>query len=281
MPVGTAEGPRPPISGRTRVAAVIGSPVSHSRSPGIHNAAFEALGLDWVYVALECPAGSAGLALDAMATLGLGGLSVTMPHKEDVARRLDDLDPLAARLGAVNCVARDGDGLVGHNTDASGFPAWLDSAGHPLADAVVAVIGAGGAGRAVVAGALDAGAQRVLVVNRSAERSGEAIALDPSRCVAGDTADLRSADVVVNATPVGMSGTPGLPVDLSLLRPDAVVADLVYDPVETDLVRAARERGMVALDGLGMLVHQAVGAFRLWTGVEAPLEVMLRAATQR
>ena len=267
----------PSISGTTTVAAVIGDPVGHSLSPVVHNAAFAATGLDWVFVALPTPAGAAGVVLDAMATCGLGGLSVTMPLKAEVAERLGDLDPLAASLGAVNCVATHDGRLVGHNTDASGFGSWLAAAGHPVTDARVVVLGAGGAGRAVVAGALAAGAASVVVVNRSPGPAAAAVSLDPDRCSVGTPADVTAADVVVNATSVGMSGVPGCPVPDGALRASQVVADLVYDPVDTALLRAAREVGAVALDGVGMLVHQAADAFRLWTGVEPPLAAMAAA----
>jgi len=265
------------VSGHTRVAVVIGDPVDHSKSPAVHNAAFAAAGLDWVFVALRVPAGEAAVALAAMRTMGLAGMSVTMPHKEAVAGLVGRCAPLASRLGAVNCVARDGDLLVGHNTDASGFVSWVTHTGCRLDGAVVAVVGAGGAARAVIAGALDAGAARVLIVARSPQRAAAAVALDPSRCVLVDMQRVAEASVVVNATPVGMAGSPGLGVPASLLRPDQVVADLVYHPVETELLRAAREIGAVALDGRGMLVHQAAHAFALWTGVDPPLAAMLAA----
>jgi len=265
------------ISGTTTVAAVIGDPVTHSLSPAVHNAAFAAAGLDWVFVALRTPSGGAGAVLDAMAASSLGGLSVTMPLKAEVAIHLRSLDPLAAALGAVNCVSRDGDGLVGHNTDASGFASWLGAVGHPLADARVVVLGAGGAGRAVVAGALAAGADSVVVVNRSPGPAAAAAAIEPRRCSVGALRDVASADVVVNATSVGMTAQPGCPLPAGSLHGGQIVADLVYDPVDTELLRAAREVGAVALDGVGMLVHQAADAFRLWTGVEAPLAAMAAA----
>jgi shikimate dehydrogenase len=273
------------VTGATRVAAVIGDPVVYSRSPAIHNAAFTAAGLDWVYVAFATARGNADRALEAMASLGLGGLSVTMPHKEQVAQCLEHLSPAARRLGAVNCVAWDGDRLMGHNTDATGFVAAVSHAGHSLDGATVAVLGAGGAGRAVVAGVLDAGARRVLVVNRHAGRAAHLIGLDPERCVAAGSADvaaadIAAADVVVNATPVGMVGTPGCIVPDGVLHGGQVVADLVYAPVDTELLMAARAVGASTVDGLGMLVHQAADAFRLWTGVEPPLDVMLAAVDQ-
>jgi shikimate dehydrogenase len=261
------------------VAAVIGDPVEHSRSPAVLNAAFAATGLDCVYVAFTTARGRADRALEAMATLGLMGLSVTMPHKEQVAQSLERLSPAARRLGAVNCVAWDGDHLMGHNTDATGFVAALAHAGHTLDGATVAVFGAGGAGRAVVAGCLDAGASRVHIINRSPDRGADAVALDPDRCVVGTTADVTTSDVVVNATPIGMTATPGCVVPEGLLRSGQVVADLVYEPVDTELMAMARDAGASAVGGLGMLVHQAADAFRLWTAMEPPLDVMLAAVS--
>lgn len=266
------------VTGRTRVAAVIGDPVTHSRSPAIHNAAFAAVGIDWVFVALTTPGGRVDVALDAMATFGLGGLSVTMPHKQPVAAAVGRLSPLAAQLGAVNCVAWDGDELVGHNTDATGFVAMMNHSGFDLAGRTVAVVGAGGAGRAVVAGAVSAGAGRVVVVNRSDGAAHVAAALDPGRCLVGTAGDIGACDVVVNATPVGMAGTPGLAVASGLLHGDQVVVDLVYDPLDTELLREARQVGAATIDGLGLLVFQAAEAFTLWTGLPAPVEIMLAAA---
>jgi len=266
------------VTGRTTVAAVIGDPVTHSRSPAIHNAAFAAAGLDWVFVALTTAEGHVGHALGAMEHLGLGGLSVTMPHKQAVASALDHLDPLARRLDAVNCVVRGEDGLVGYNTDASGFVASVGHAGHDLAGRSMVVLGAGGAARAVIAGALGAGVRNVVVINRNQERAAVAAALDPVRCVVGDVSDVAGADVVVNASPVGMSASPGLPLGAEQIHAGQVVVDLVYDPVDTALLATARDRGAATVDGLGMLVHQAADAFRLWTGVEPPLEAMANAA---
>jgi shikimate dehydrogenase len=266
------------VTGHTTVAAVIGDPVRHSRSPAIHNAAFAATGLDWVFVALPTPRGRAADAVSAMATFGFGGMSVTMPHKEEVVGLLERLSPLASRLDAVNCVVWQDGGLVGHNTDASGFAAAVAHAGTPLTGLQVVVLGAGGAARAVVVGALDAGAAGVTIVNRTPGRSEAAAALDPDRCRVGDQRDVATADVVVNATPVGMTDTPGCPIDPASISPNQVVVDLVYDPVDTELLRAARAVGAVAIDGLGMLVHQAAEAFRLWTGLEPPIDVMLDAA---
>ncbi len=262
-----------------RVGWVIGSPVEHSLSPTIHNAAFAALGLDWTYFAVAVPAGRAPSALAAMRSLRLGGMSVTMPHKEAVAAAIDVLTPRAERLGAVNCVSWRGTQLEGDSTDGPGFLDALrvDHGWDPAGRRTV-VIGAGGAARAVVAALAEAGAASVAVVNRSPERAERAAALaGPAGAVAGPEA-VADADLVVNATPLGMGGDGSLAVDPSRLGPGQVVADLVYDPVETPLLAAARAAGAVPVTGVGMLVHQAAHAFRRWTGEEPPVEAMSAAA---
>jgi shikimate dehydrogenase len=248
-----------------RVAAVIGSPVLHSLSPAIHNAAFAAAGLDWVYVAFEVAPGRAGAALDAMRTLDLGGLSVTTPHKEDIAAAVDELAPAAAALRSVNTVVRGSDGrLVGHSTDGAGFVGSLAASSVDVAGATVAVIGAGAAARSVVDALGRAGAADVVVVNRTASRAVEAAAVTSVGRV-GDVDDIGRVAIVVNATTVGM-GTGEVPFDVGQLRRGQIVADLVYHPLETALLRAAAAGGCTTVDGLGMLVHQAVLQQELWTG---------------
>jgi len=265
------------ISGATRVAAVIGSPIRHSLSPTLMNAAFAAVDADWVYVAFDVAAGNAGAALDAMRALDLGGLSVTMPHKEDVAALVDELSPDADALGAVNCVRRAGAALVGENTDGPGFRDALGDIGFDPAGRRAAVLGAGGAARAVVLALARAGAAEVMVVSRTVAKSNRAAALagEAGRVVAAGA--IADADLVVNATPVGMLDED-TPFDPDLLRPDHVVIDLVYHPAVTPLLHAARRRGATAANGLGMLVHQAAHAVRHWTGVSPPVPRMLDAA---
>jgi shikimate dehydrogenase len=261
------------------VAAVIGDPVRHSLSPTIYNAAFAAERLDWVFVAFEVPDGSAVAALDAMRALGLGWLSVTMPHKRAVAKAVDRLSPAAEALDAVNCIVNDRGELVGHNTDGEGFlRAIAAETGFDPAGRTCAVVGAGGAARAVVAALGQAGAHEVVVVNRTASRAEAAAALAGSRGRVGDRSDLASADLVVNATPMGMAGDTSFAVDPAGLHVGQVVADLVYEPLVTPLVEAARERQVTAVGGLGMLVHQAAIQFELVTGCSAPLVVMQDAA---
>jgi shikimate dehydrogenase len=265
-------------SGETRLAGVIGTPIRHSLSPAIFNAAFAAAGLDWTYVAFEVAAGDAARALDGMRALGIAGLSVTMPHKEDVAAAVDRLTPEAGALRAVNCVVPTDEGLLGANTDGAGF---LDAVREELDLDVrgrrVVVLGAGGAARAIVLALAGAGAADVAVVNRTPARAEAAAALaGPAGRVAGVEA-VRDAEVVVNATSIGM-GDGACPVDPALLKAGQVVADIVYHPSPTPLVAAATAGGLAAVNGLGMLVHQAAHAFRLWTGLDAPVDAMRSAA---
>ena len=276
-------GPLNGPTGSTHVAAVIGCPVRHSLSPVMHNAAFRALGLDWVYVAFEVPPGSGREALAAMRTLGIDGLNVTMPHKRDVASAVDRLTPAAQALDAVNTVTRGPrrDELVGENTDGAGFIDTLriDEGFEPAGRRCV-VVGAGGAGRAVVRALAEAGAASITVVNRTADRAVAAAALAGAVGRVGLAGDAGDADLIVNATPLGMRGSdaPELPVDPSTLGSGQLVVDLVYHPAVTPLVDAARSRGAAATNGLGMLIHQAAHAIRIWTGEDPPLEVMSAAA---
>jgi shikimate dehydrogenase len=267
-------------TGATRVAAVIGHPVRHSLSPALHNAAFAAAGLDWTYVAFDVAPGEAARALDAVRALGLGGLSVTMPHKADVAAAVDACTPHAARLRSVNTVAWDDERLVGHSTDGDGFVDSLrvDHGIDPHGWRAV-VLGAGGAGRSVVLGLVDAGCAEVVVVARRPDAAAEAAALAGARGRAGTPADVGGADLLVNATPVGMGGAgEELPCDTAGLHAGQVVADLVYHPLDTALLRAARAAGARAVDGLGMLVHQAARQQRIWTGQDPPIAAMRQAA---
>ena len=267
------------ISGTTRVAAVIGSPVHHSLSPALHNAAFDALEVDWVYVALHVAPGEGQRAIDAMRLLGLGGLSVTMPHKETVAGAVDALDPAAEALRSVNTVVPAADGtLVGYSTDGAGFVASLSAAGVSVHGRTIGLLGAGGAARAIADALGRAGAAQVAVINRTAS-SAEATAALAGRVgvVAGADA-VRAADIVVNATSVGMGSNVDLPCDPDLLRAGQVVADIVYHPRETALLRSARSVGAIAVDGLGMLVHQAALQQQLWHGLVPDIDVMTAAA---
>ncbi len=270
------------LSGSTRIAGVIGDPVRHSLSPLIHNAGFAELGLDWAYVALPVAAGDGAAAVEAMRTFGIDGLSVTMPHKDVVAATVDQQSPAVQALGACNCVYRDGDQLVGDNTDGAGFVASLTAEGVEVAGRSVGVIGAGGAARAIVDAVGRADASRIVIVNRSQDRANVAAALSDA-AVVGDVAALGDVDIVVNATSIGMgaptsSTEPGdVPVDPQRLDTNHVVVDIAYQPLVTPLMAQCEARGIRTIGGLGMLIHQAAAAFEHWTGEKAPVEAMTQA----
>jgi shikimate dehydrogenase len=274
------------LSGHTRTAGVIGTPIRHSLSPAIFNAGFTAAGLDWAYLAFEVPEGAAGLALGGMRSLGIEGLSVTMPHKAAVLEGLDEVSEDADALGAVNCISLQGGRLRGDNTDGPGFiDALRVDEGIEVEGLRCAVVGAGGAGRAVVRALGLAGAQSIVVVNRSSEPAELAVSLAGGSAKVGAPADIAEAEVVVNATPLGMGvlvstdGEPEpLPFDVDRLGAGQVVVDLIYHPSVTPLLDAARARGLRTVNGLGMLIHQAAHSFRRWTGEDPPLEAMSAAA---
>jgi shikimate dehydrogenase len=261
---------------------VIGAPVRHSLSPAMHNAAFEACGLDWLYLAFEVPPGHARDALAGVRSLGIEGLSVTMPHKTDVAMCVDGCTPAASRLQAVNTVRRRPDGtLEGFNTDGDGFLASLRDAGADPGGRRVVLLGAGGAGRALALALGGAGAAEVVVVNRTPHAAATAAGLAGIHGRVGTVADVANADLVVNATPVGMGDDAGaLPVDPSLLHAGQVVADIVVHPIDTAFLQAARSAGATTVDGLGMLVHQAALQVERWTRQPAPLAAMRAAVTE-
>lgn len=269
---------QPDISGQTRLAAVIGSPVRHSLSPALHNAAFAAAGLDWRFVALEVAPGTGAEAVAAMRTLGIGGLAVTTPHKADVAAAVDEVDAAAAALRSVNTVVLRADGSTfGTSTDGDGFVDSLRAAGCEPTGARVVVLGAGGAARSIVDALGRADVEDLVVVNRSQERADACAALAAVGRV-GTLDHLADADVLVNATSVGM-GTDESPVPAGALHAGLTVADIVYHPLETALLRAAAAAGARTVDGLGMLVHQAARQQVLWTGV-APDPAVIRAAAE-
>jgi len=265
------------ISGRTAVAGIIGWPVEQSRSPAIHNAAFAATGLDWIYLAFPVRPGDAPRAVAGMRALGIKGLNVTMPHKQAVIDALDSLTPDAERAGAVNTIISDGEALIGDNTDGRGFlRALATDGGFEPSGKSALVLGAGGAARAVVAALSDAGATVRLAARRPEQAStlAGALGVEPLPFEPGALADaVAFATLIVNATPLGSAGeSPPFPAEA--LAGGHVVVDLVYHPETTPLVRAARERGAQAFNGLGMLVHQAALSFEAWTGVAAPIDAM-------
>jgi len=285
-PLVTMEEARARCGSAATVVGVIGSPIAHALSPVLHNAAFAALGLtEWQSFAFEVPAGEATRALENMRRFDLRGLSVTMPHKADVAAAADICSDAARRLHAVNCVFNHDGVLTGTNTDGQGFvEALARGVGFDPSGRRCLVVGAGGAARAVILALADAGATEVAVLNRTQARAAEAATLAGAAgvVIVGDATNAaQRADLVVNATPVGMTGghdPASWPLAPELLRAGQIAADLIYAPRPTAWLKRAVAQGATPIDGLGMLVHQAAAQLVLWTGREAPVEQMWQAA---
>jgi shikimate dehydrogenase len=261
----------------TSLFALIGNPVGHSRSPFIMNRAFAAAGMDAHYIALPVPEGQLGAAVDGLALMRAGGANVTYPYKEAVVEHLDRVAGEAERIGAVNTLVCGEDGVSGHNTDAPGTAiAFERLGGVSLVDKEVFIFGAGGSARAAAWGVLSAGAKGVAFAVRSPEDATRRIAAlrewfrTPIECVrTDDRVSFEIADVVINATPVGMrDGGKTLIADESWIRPDQCFFDFVYHPRRTAFLDAAERRGAKTIDGLALLVSQASVSFHLWTGEE-------------
>ena len=271
------------ISGKAKLAGVMGWPVAHSLSPRLHGYWLERHRIDGAYVPLAVPPEKVAMALRALPALGFAGANVTVPHKEAALGAADRIEPLAKRIGAVNTIVIDADGaLEGRNTDAFGFVANLNDGapGWRKAATPAVVLGAGGAARAVVAALVDLGIS-VRLVNRTAERAqvlAEAIGGDIDIVPWSRRADaLDGAGLLVNTTTLGMTGKPALDLALDPLPKTATVNDIVYAPLRTELLQAAAARGNGTVDGLGMLLHQARPGFAAWFGVEPEVTAELRA----
>jgi shikimate dehydrogenase len=280
------------ISGKTNVCGLVGDPVEHSLSPSIQNAAFKHLGLDYVYVVFRVTRSNLEGAIRGMRGLRLHGLNVTMPHKIDVIQYLDDIDETARKMGSVNTILNREGTLIGYTTDGLGALGALRYNGVSPAGKKIVVLGAGGASRSV-SFTLAELSKELIVLNRTVERAERLV--DDLASSLGEDAKIRAggltdgnlkkelmdADILINGTSLGMNPTEmETPVDQDLLRPSLVVFDLVYKPLETRLLREAREVGARTVDGLTMLVHQGAASFEIWTGVSAPIEVMMKAALE-
>ena len=267
------------LSARARLAGVMGYPVAHSLSPRLHNYWLDQYGIDGAYVPLPVAPAHFTAALRALGQLGFAGVNITVPHKEAAFAACDEVDAAARRMGAVNMISFAGGKILGRNTDGYGFRESLREAAASWSakGAKAVVLGAGGGARAVVASLIDEGA-RVVLVNRTRARA-DALAGDIGGTVADwsqRTAALDGAALLVNTTVLGMHGKEPLDLDLKALPTSALVADIVYVPLQTPLLAAARARGNVAIDGLGMLLHQARPAFAAWFGREPEVTPALR-----
>lgn len=273
------------ISGAANVAGVIGCPVGHSRSPIMHNAAFDAMGMDWAYVPFNVSPELLGKALDGVRGLGIRGINVTIPYKERVIGLLDWVSEGARRIGSVNTIHNDGGTLKGYSTDGAGFLRALAEGDGPTGGCGAVVLGAGGSARATVFALAEKGFG-VKLVNRTFDRAVE-LADSVNSFLGGGPVEVlpygsdeardavAGAGLLVNCTSVGMRpNVNSQPVPSEWLHKDLFVFDQVYDPLETQLVSAARAAGASAVNGLDMLVYQGAESFLIWTGVNPPIDVM-------
>ncbi|MFQ5509367.1 MAG: shikimate dehydrogenase [Leptospirillia bacterium] len=278
-----------PANGNTHRVGIIGHPIGHTRSPRMHNAAFRALGLNWTYEPFDVPPDRLAEMVRELTDSGLRGFNVTIPHKQAVMPLLDEISPQATVIGAVNTVVIEDGILIGHNTDGEGFSRSLHEAHKFKAERSRALIlGAGGAARAVCDQLAREGIPALRISGRTPARA-EALAADINKhhpaCEArpldwsplDHRAAINWAELIVNTTPIGMHAGDGMPIDTNGISPGHIVADLIYAPPETEFLAACRNLRARCLNGLGMLLYQGALAFTLWTGQDAPIDVMRNA----
>jgi len=279
------------ISGKTRVCGIIGDPIEHTLSPVMHNAAFEELNLDFVYVAFRVRREELREAIIGARSLDVLGLNVTMPHKNAVMRYLDEIDPTARSIGAVNTILNDEGRLMGYNTDGIGALKALKENGITPNGKKLLLLGAGGAGKAIAFHAARE-LEELVILNRTpqkAKKLAEVLRREFNKKINGNALsteiieeELRDADILVNATSVGMH--PDIDQSLvppSPLRPDLCVMDIVYNPLETKLAKDAKAVGAKVVSGIEMLVYQGAASFEIWTNRPAPVEVMKQAVLNK
>jgi len=270
------------ISGKARLAGILGWPVSHSKSPRLHNHWLALHNIDGAYVPLPVAPADLADVIRLLPRLSFAGGNVTVPHKEAVLTLVDIVEPLAARIGAVNTLVVGDDGrITGRNTDALGFMLNLKEVRASPAVGPAVVLGAGGAARAACAALIEEGVPEIRLVNRSIDRARQ-LAADLTGPIvpvewSGRDAALDGAALLVNSTSLGMTGQPPLEISLDRLPEDALVNDMVYAPLETALLAAARARGNPVADGIGMLLHQARPGFAAWFGVMPEVTPDIRA----
>ena len=278
-----------PISGHTRLTALLGSPVAHSISPLMHNEAFRLLGLDYVYLCFDVDEQGLPAAVEGLKTCGIRGFNLTMPNKNRIVELLDELSPSAQLIGAVNTVVNENGRLIGYNTDGIGFMQSSRDAGHDFTGKTITIMGAGGAATAICAQAALDGVAAIHIFARKTSRFWERTqkltdkinSTLPCRAFLHENEDhaalrqsIETSSLLLNATSVGMEPHTDASIltDTSLYRPGLVVADVIYAPKETRFLREARQAGCDTFNGMYMLLYQGAEAFRLWTGREMPIK---------
>lgn len=272
------------ISPRTKLVGLIGHPVEHSLSPKLHNGLYEKYKLDYVYLTFDIAPDDVAKAVEALKTLGFKGFNVTIPHKERIIWFLDSLDTEAAIIGAVNTVKLEGGKLIGYNTDGMGFVDSLKRRGVELKDKSALVLGAGGSARAICVYLLKEGIRKLHIYNRTMEKALDLIKqlerFFPGVClnyVTREDINEIHPDLVINTTPLGMwPHTDVMPVEDFEFLPNMTVVDIIYNPLETAFLKKARQAGCITINGLGMLVGQAVKAIEIWTGVKVDYDEAIR-----
>jgi shikimate dehydrogenase len=275
----------PQISAGTQICGLIGDPVEHSMSPAMHNAAFKKTGLDYIYLPFRVTPENLPGAISGLRSLNLRGMNVTIPHKVSVIPLLDELEPMAEKIGAINTIVNDNGYLKGYNTDAEGFLKSLSEKDIAPSGKKIVILGAGGVSRAISFTLAEQGAE-IAILSRSRKIEwAEKLAINKSKVLAMELNDtnlksvLSHADILVNATSVGMSpDTDNTLVPQELFRPGMLVFDVIYNPEKTRLLADAEKAGAVAVGGLDMLIWQGALSFELWTGIKAPADVMKKAA---
>ena len=264
----------------TKTYAVIGDPIDHSLSPAIHNAAFGFLGMDCAYIAYRIPKGELASGIEALKKIQISGFNVTIPHKVDMIRFLDEADENCTTIGATNTVVNNDGSLKGYNTDMDGFLDPIKKRNIDCKDSDVLLVGAGGAARAIVVGFAKEKVRRITITNRTKERADELIKFANSLGVQSDYSDLSSAGeiagkykFIVNATSMGLKGNM-CPISTRTITKDSIVYDIVYMPVETELIEQSKKQGATIIYGWEMLLGQAMRSFEIWTGRQAPYQAM-------
>jgi shikimate dehydrogenase len=275
------------ISGKTKVCAIIGNPVEHSLSPIMHNAAFKEMGLNLVYVAFTVMAKELNNAISGVKSMDFKGLNVTMPHKNTVIKYLDDIDKAAKNIGAVNTILCENGRLIGYNTDGKGAMIALQENGVYLEDKKVILIGAGGAAKAIGYHAAQV-AKEIVILNRTLQKAQNLAQLIrqnfkkevKSIALSSPTVnhEVQKANVLINSTSIGMyPEVANSPIPMDFLHSDLDVMDIIYDPMETKLVKEAKSVGAKTISGIEMLIYQGAAAFEIWTNCSAPVKIMKKA----
>jgi len=268
------------ISGNTKIYGIIGYPVNHSFSPKMHNAAFAELKMDAMYLPFSVRPENISQAIDGIKALNISGFNVTIPHKSSIMQYLDEISPIARKVGAVNTVRNINGRLIGTNTDVSGFISSLKALNFSPLKKNIGLIGAGGSARALITGLAEAGASQILIYNRTIERAkelelefSESFPMIMIKSVSLEKIKNYHLDLLVNSSSVGMESNES-PIDLNLDHKIEHIVDIIYIPTQTRLMRQAKELGIPNINGLGMLLYQGCEAFKFWTDLPAPESIM-------